>query len=945
MVSIEVTQLVSFFQIKNPDLRHISISEEDLDQRITDYFGVFAPGSISESVRGEAIRIIKSNANLKLDLGAILDSKEYTPWLDEYWKKAGTERTFWNAYDQYLCQAKNWSPIAVQGIDEKTDEILDHCGNPNNNVGSWCRRGLVIGDVQSGKTAVFTGLLNKAVDAGYRVVIVLTGVLESLRRQTQGRLDLEFVGLTQENTNAGADAYVISVANFRNFSSKEKVICCKSFTDKDSDFKTDQAKSMKKGMEEHPWDNPNRVLLFVLKKHKTVLEQFLEWMSKKENMFSNRNGVQPAVMIIDDEADNASVNTNPDPFENPTTINKKIREILQQCNRVSYVAFTATPFANVFINSDDEDQDLKELFPNDFITCTCIPSSYFGVNRMLNDSNDPNSDEETESSSTSLLHRISDAESGIPLKHKQDDIPSLYLPESLRTAVRQYFLINAIRDLREAETNTHRTMMVNVSRFTDAHKHLKKLIKKYCQTLQKEINVHAVATDGDKNPVIAQLKEDFERDFYDCGKTWNAVKQSLEKSNLDVNVWAISQKSEDVLDYENHKKDGLRVIVIGGFGLARGVTLEGLCVSYLYRTTAYYDTLMQMGRWFGYRPGYGDLCKVWLSPKTIGYYRQIALATEELKEDIGRMQACHKTPRDFGLRVQDSPAALMITSSNKMRSSELVDWEPSMSFRSVETPKLRRADRDNNFAVAESLLNSMINAEIPKDSWSSDFRILYRKVPKKIVADFVRSFRVHPSNYQLANFDDDEQGMSNFIANTDIAALQEWDVVIWGNNPNKSNCSCTLNDSIELGALDRSGDRGAWESKEGVFSIDKNRVSGSDVEAVGFSATEKKNFESRHKELVAQKQTVLGLRSYFRDQRKTPLLVVMPVHLIETKPTVGGQKKETVQFTDEVHLTYCLSFCNFEDAKARRGRVKYRVNQTWMHQYFDVDEEDKDDDE
>ena len=924
------------------------IEEEKLDQLLEMFCRQLGPiFSIDEEMKAKLIREVKRRVNMTLDVGGILDDGQTKPWTAECWRAEGTDRRYWQAYADLL-EEKNWAKKVILGIDSKTDEILDRCGDPRDLSHAWLKRGLVIGDVQSGKTAVYTGLINKAVDAGYKVIIVLTGVLESLRKQTQERLDMEFVGREscrskKDKENGRREYGVGTIRNTGNES--ESVAFPIQFTSVLNDFGTASKRSNNVAL-----NSMTQPVLFVIKKNSKILENLAKWLQEEIGSTKATKIHQP-LLLIDDEADNASVNTNK-ADDSPTAVNRGIRSLLAQFHHASYVAFTATPFANVFIDPDAYDGELKDLFPSNFITCTSIPSNYFGVKQMLSCDSDDDFDSDGESNDTResnphLLIRIRDGETAFPLKHKKDQAKLLQLNDSLRCAIRQYLLINAIRDLREDTKETHRTMMVNLSRFTDAHDHMRTLINSYVHIVTKSVRVHGKSGDAEANPEIADLKNDFDLYFDRCGRTWQEVLGAFEKSNEGVKVLAINQKKKAELDYYG-VSGGLRVIVIGGLGLARGVTLEGLCVSYLYRSTAFYDTLMQMGRWFGYRPDYGDLCKIWLSGDTINYYRQIAQATEELKDEVARMQEAGLSPVDFGLKVRDSPDALMITSSDKMRSAEAVAWEPTFSFHCVETPRLYRKDRVANAGAARELLDSIYANGIAPDAWGTPNRMIFRKVPKSFVANFIRAFTVHKSNYQLCNFNDHEMGIANFIETTTDPKLQEWEVAVWGKD-SKDGPVCALNHLCSVGVLIRAGDEDAWNA--GEFAINRNRIMGSEVEAAGISEDRRREIQSTHSQRVAGKVSTMGLRSCYRKERDKPLLVLLPILLCKTETVAdenGKQRNVPGECFEQVpFITYALSFPAYgetHDAHKTLNKVKYRVNKTWVQEHFGIDADEGDED-
>lgn len=849
---------------------------------------------------------IKSSFVSHVEEGASLSDKSVEPWTAACWRNS--PREYWNEYRDILVR-KNWSHLVISKLNAKTDEILDFCGNPQDLTNPWQLRGLVIGDVQSGKTAVYTGIINKAADAGYKAIIVLAGITEDLRKQTQKRLEAEF-----KKVSGG--------------------ITC--LTSVKSDFKTALHQGTKLSL-----DSQKEPVLFVVKKNSKILEGLCSWLT---DMHKTSGKIKSPLLLIDDEADNASVNTKVEGLD-PTAVNEAIRNLLACFRNASYCAFTATPFANVFIDPDAVYGDKQDLFPSNFIVCTDIPDNYYGVRKMLgvNDS-DEESDDIVYSDTEDNVLTITDGEAGFPLAHKKD--AKIKLPESLKCAIRQFLLINAIRDIRD-QKNQHRSMMINVSRFTKIHNKLADLVEDYVADISEEIRRSARHMKAMTNPTISLLKEDFLKYFYNFQVDWKLVLYQLPDAIDNIGVYVVNQskkKKDKILNYDRFKDVGIRAIVIGGLGLSRGVTLEGLCVSYLYRSTAYYDTLMQMGRWFGYRPGYEDICKVWMSSTTKGYFRDIYRATEELKQEIYLMNQAGCTPKDFGLRVRQSPDSLMITSRNKMRTGLSVPVRTSYSSYFLETPKLFQKDSDLNWDVTRNLLDSISDlgldkAKIGREKSSGKF--LFKKVPKQIVADFVNAFSVHPTNFLLNCFDDDDDmnPMARFIAENSVKELDFWDVVIWGKNPQGAEACAPLCGKDGVGAMVRAvSPDGAWN--KGVISIAKGRVAGSWVEACTLSDEKLKQIEDS----AARSNKTIAKRLLYRKMRDRPMLVLMPVMPCVVEGKYGDPDSRTTFLTDRPVITYALSFCNFADT-AETSLVSYRANKIWQRIHFGSNIEDDDDED
>ena len=475
-------------------------------------------------------------------------------------RKPSIDPFYWSRY-QINLRKQGLPPKVVLSLDKVTDDILDLSGNPVTNNG-WPRRGLVMGDVQSGKTSNYTGLICKAADAGYRLVILLTGTLESLRRQTQERLDAGFVGLDSSG--------IVSRNKMRREIGVGLIDGARAagvFTSTLQDFRASTINQL--GFRLEAFNEP---VLLVVKKHKRILENLTEWL---KNYNADGNGqIDLPMMLIDDEADNASVNTSP---ERITAINGAIRSLLKIFPRSTYVGFTATPFANVFIHPETTDEMRgDDLFPRDFVYALDPPTNYFGAPKIFGDD-----------SSVDCLRTIDDAEPCFPRGHKSThEIDAL--PDSLLTAIRAFMIANTIMDLR-ADVSKHRSMLVNVSHFTDVQGQIKDQIDGLVRQMQEDVrNYSSLAPEvAIRNKTIRELRDLFNDEYANTGVKWETIQPALAAAVLPIMVRSVNQKSGAAsLSYAEYAQDGLRVIAVGGNSLARGLTLEGLCISYFYRTTA-----------------------------------------------------------------------------------------------------------------------------------------------------------------------------------------------------------------------------------------------------------------------------------------------------------------------------------------------------------------------
>lgn len=695
------------------------------------------------------IVIKKLHVALALDMG--LGSyvvNEHDPWLQA--RKPQIKPFYWSRYRTDLIK-QGWGAKVVTSLDKVTDEILDLMGNPAGKTG-WPRRGLVMGDVQSGKTSNYTGLICKAADAGYKLVILLTGTLESLRRQTQERLDYGFVGLDSSG-----------VVNSDSRSRRRKEIgvglinatrSAGVFTSTVGDFKAITVNQL--GFKLRDYNEP---VLLVVKKNKRIIENLTEWLINFNAEASGK--IDLPLLLVDDEADNASINTSP---KKATAINSGIRTLLNIFPKSSYVGFTATPFANVFINPETTNEmEGDDLFPRDFIYALDAPTNYLGASAIFGD--DPRVD---------CLEEVSDAEASFPRGQKSNS-PVDEIPESLMEAVKCFLIVNAIMDLRPGMPK-HRSMLINVSHFTLIQDQVKDIIDFTLRSMQEDIRSYSSleVSEAVKNKTISELRSLFEKYYGNKGCTWEQVQGELVAAVLPVEVRSVNQKSGGAsLNYALYRENGLRVIAVGGNSLARGLTLEGLCVSYFYRSTQMYDALLQMGRWFGYRTGYEDLMKIWMPRETINWYSLISEATDELRGEVRRMQLSRLKPIDFGIRVRSHPESLIITARNKMRDSEQIVHTLSISKESLESARLLSDANaiSSNHNAAQAIIKKVIasNYHIDKEH---DFPV-WVGVDKSVVVEFLNSFISHPLNLRLQSKD-----LADFIERTDDTKLEKWHVAI-----------------------------------------------------------------------------------------------------------------------------------------------------------------------
>ncbi|MBA2391942.1 MAG: Z1 domain-containing protein [Ktedonobacteraceae bacterium] len=769
------------------------------------------------------------------------DMRDHQEWL--FSRRAEVDWRFWERYQRYLKEESKLPPQATRRLDEITDQILSRLENPQR-PGPWDRRGMVVGQVQSGKTSNYTALICKAADAGYKLIVVLTGLHNSLRSQTQQRLDEGFLGFdTQKRGLFDPNNVRLGVGRLRG----TKLYLVHSLTNSadKGDFSltvANQVNVMTGGADP---------VLLVVKKNASVLKNLLKWAtilqsSSHDGSHNQVHGIP--LLLIDDEADCASINTNPildendnpDPEMDPTTINGLIRKLLNSFEQSAYIGYTATPFANIFITDKVTNKEFGEdLFPRSFIIDLQPPSNYFGPVKLFGLSHDSNLDQE-DTSGLSLIHRIDDYTEWMPDKHKKDHQPGA-LPQSVKQAIKTFVLACAIRRVR-GQVNVHNSMLIHVTRFTAVQSHITEQVSEELSFLQKRLRY------GDGHSpyrIVDELREIWDTDFKPTMQqfsepdlvsvSWNQVEKELYTAASKIEVRKINGTAKDALQYVEHK-DGLSVICIGGDKLSRGLTLEGLSVSYYLRASKMYDTLMQMGRWFGYRAGYTDLCRLYTTSELVGWYRNITAADEELREMFEDMAIQEKTPEDYGLGVRKHPDGLMITAAIKMRSGKTLTV--SYSNHIVETVVFFEDMQVNqqNLLATERLIQE-IDMRYQR---SSDKNYIWRGVPGEVILDFLADYTTHEAARTVQS-----SNLNRYIR-TRIAdhELVEWTIALISKRSNEEeNSSFNIADLV-VGLTKRHRLNGN-DSSDSIYRI-RRLVSPSD-EWIDFSEEEfKQAIEETH---------------------------------------------------------------------------------------------------
>lgn len=714
-------------QIKKNLLKLETIHEEDLLNQIEKFRNVpfehiqsvfelinveINWGLIEERIREQVA------VNHDMGFGIEDDQKNYnTSWFSEHLRLNGKEYYWGRFIDK---KSEELPPNVIKAIRDDTEAILNRCGAPNR---SEVRdiRGLVFGYVQSGKTLNYTSLTNAAMDCGYNIVIILAGATKVLRKQTQTRVNLDIIGW--DGTKS------VGVGIIDDDLSKRPI----SLTTNLEDFNKKIADQQLQGAN---LSNISTPIIAVIKKDVSAIRHLNKWLS-----IQIRQGqINKSVLLIDDEGDYASVNTKKN--EDPTAINRGLRIMLNYFEVSTYVAITATPFANILINSKNEHEDFGEdLFPKSFIWSLNKPSTYSGVREVVIESF-KNVYDCNETLDNRQKKRICED----ILKFKEADtfkqLP-FFFDEAIST-----FISDVCKLRNERPEQDDVSMMVNISRFTNHHEQVSGLLE---QKKDKLIDsIRSLNYNQFTDPILLLIRKKCQKRIQNIGESnfWEEVHIQL----LSTIVIEVHHRSKIEIQFSENKK--LNFILVGGLSLSRGFTIEGLITSIFLRSTRTYDALMQMGRWFGHKKEFKNLgvISLFTTPEIQSRFERIEEAIQDLLDQIQIMRERKETPREFGLGIKYDPlAALQVVASNKARSATQIRVNLGMSGRNCETTKLY-TDLEiiqKNKCCIEKFLNEVKNVGKkiePNDNINypntSKNVFAYSEIKSDLVIDFLTSFDV-----------------------------------------------------------------------------------------------------------------------------------------------------------------------------------------------------------
>ena len=936
----------NFDQLTGPELT------KEIKKQV-DLFIKNIPSQIFTEIDKEFIvKKVRINLRKTMEDGNVLvDNSSFNPWYDE--RKGDIEDIYWNDYREYLYK-EGWSEGpngTISSVDRSTRKILNNCADPLGNASK--RRGMVVGNVQSGKTANYLGLVAKAADAGYKVIIIIAGMLEELRKQTQIRLEESFVGKDViEGINVG-------VGTFTSRSQEKTPIC---MTNRSSDLRKSKIQNSSNLMN----TTATAPYVIVVKKNAATLKN-LNLKLDEIRINEDNQIVDRPMLLIDDEADNATIDLrsnsknkkrkNPSkdidkllfPEEDPsnydaTNINAAIRKILKKFKISTYVGYTATPFANIFISPKNKNEILQEdLFPKDFLYYLEPANTYFGPTEAF-----------IKERNKAFYNEISNEEitsgRGILIPHKKE-YRLEEIPESLKECTYGFIISTSIRWLNGYE-NEHSSMLVNASSYSDTQKSIADVLWDYVQKISNGLKASTGLKESlaEKNSFYRDIKSVFDRKFQSSNDfDWKEIKKIIHKVASKIDVVHINRlKTSEKLNYEKYPK-GRIVIAVGGFSLSRGLTLEGLVASYYLRTSKMYDTILQMGRWFGYREDYEDLCRLYMTKKSKQDFKFIAGVIKDLNTQIKVMSSQGETPMKFALfvRKHEDAKRLMATASLKRGASQTRIIKEKFGAKFIQNYYIQRdlekIKQNKNFVqdLLENIKRNFINNRITEDV-NPKLKTLYafKEIPVIYILDLLEKF-----HFQFLKENDEKRFLLEYINQRKQSELAKWEVII------DSKSIISKNECLNIAGFEIMPTKRAAtyeeniEQKELIQTVTSKKSSIVTPKTYALTMTQK---EVENIKRIAEEKKIRLFKAIL-NSNQVPKLIITVMNLEFEYKDYSNQNKdpEAEKFLNNLPEIYTLSYIfppSSIKEKPREVLVNTDIDNPFLNSdYFEDDEDDGDD--
>lgn len=617
----------------------------------------------------------------------------------------------WARLERRLLAHGRWEASQVAGLASEAARVLRHLPDPRS-AKPFQGRGLVVGYVQSGKTANYTAVMARAADAGYRMIIVLSGIHDALRTQTQVRLEDELVGRDE----SGGPRWIM-------------------LTDRTQDFRAPNVEVL---------DQAGSFLI-VAKKNVPVLRRMDAWLEVAAGRLDHL-----PILVIDDEADQASINTRnnraPDPSldsdavtaasssPGPSATNALIRSILRRARHAAYVAYTATPFANIFIDPDAMDSEVGEdLFPRDFALQLPRPEGYTGTEELFGvTAQERDVFRRVRDEDVAELRQATTRRTSAPVITGPQD---LLLPDSLAEALIAFCLAGAIRNGRPGLRGKPHTMLVHVSMRIEDQTRVRAAIEdQRSYWLEARRQGHGLT-----NIFLEALERHFSGIRLPADTS--AMVHDAIKVLEGLDVIELNSATGENLEYAN--RPDRHIVAVGGNRLSRGLTLEGLTISYFLRTASMADTLLQMARWYGFRTGYEDLIRIWTTNGIAQWFTELALVEESLRDSLQALYRAGRRPSEMAIRLR-AHSALLLTARNKSGMADTI--RQSWSGEHPQTVVLPLHDNPR-LQTNRVLADRLIDMCGPGHELTGGH--LFRDLPPEVICDFLRAYQAHPDTLSM----------------------------------------------------------------------------------------------------------------------------------------------------------------------------------------------------
>ncbi|MEU5677025.1 Z1 domain-containing protein [Streptomyces rochei] len=668
------------------------------------------------------------------------DGIGHTPWLDR--GPQSHTQDFWERYRRYLQESRNWSPYELHRLDESTDGVLGRLEDPRRS-GAWRRSGLVIAPAGSGRTTHFIGLAAKAVDAGYRLIVVLAGASNAVRSQTQLRVDEGLVGFDTTYTwHSGKNPTRIGAGALPH--AKALPIASLTNSTEQGDF------APRTAVRVSPLPTDGMPLVLVIKKNRRTIDTLRTWLRHSAGApdpAAGRGLFSETPLLVIDAVDGSRGKTAASARGDRSSVHADVCDLVSDFAKAAYVSYASTPFAALIDAADDSPGGLAGPFPHNFVYSLPVPSNYLGPERVFGSpGNTPGS---LESESLPLVRLVGDQEPWMPVRHRATHVPDEELPGSLLTALDAFVLACAARRAR-GQVTAHNSMLVSVSRFISVQDHVRRQLAERVSSM--------VTTLRDRhNPASSLLMEELRQvwvgDFQPTTEgfpgtgvpstSWAEVAPHVEPAVRKIRVMAFNSASGQAPAYHEHAEDGLSVVAVGGAKLEQEGALNGLTVGYHLRSSSTYDALMRMADWFGYRVGYEDLCRLYTTPDLVDAYQELTSATGELRQELQQNAEMGLAPQELALRLHHTRRVRDVLASYERPSETL---SADYSGRTAETLDFNLSPDllNGNLRVLQRFVRSL-DALAPGAAAPVNGSIMWRGVPAEtVLAEFLDVYLPSP---------------------------------------------------------------------------------------------------------------------------------------------------------------------------------------------------------